>query len=427
MSGRGLLAGGRLLVVVLLVMLVAGLLPGCRTSAPAPSDRAVASQVRKTEQAILDSRARAVRTKDAELFLRHVSPSDPALLASQRRYFDNLIQLPWKVLDWELLDGAWKAPTPARSDWGTPVHLPRIRLSTQLAAFDSAPVARVVGLAFARRGGKTWIVADTAESGRPLIEGTPDPWELTRVHVVRAPGVLGVFDEGTRRTAGTVTAVVRRGIRQVNQALPFRWSNHVVVYSFSDPDVLESFDDVPGGNIRHLGAMTFPVHASTGQRRQVATRIMLMNDSVVAGEPFLGRITRHELSHVAVGVRDDGAPVWISEGIGEYLGAREVPKVRRIIPTSALPRARGEVRGMPASASFNGADQEWHYALSWMACDYIADAFGEGRLWQLMTALHAGGGGTRDSAQDRVLQQVLGMDSAELARRAAARIRQIYG
>lgn len=426
--GRPRRTGLRPLLAGLLLALVAAPAAACSSAPPATDSRAGSSaQVRSAEQAILDTRARAVRTKDVDLFLRHVTPSDRALMASQRRYFDNLVQLPWQTLRWQLLDGTWKTPAAVRPGWGEQVHQPRIRLSAQLAEYDSAPVHRVVGLAFGRRAGKTWIVADTAEDGSLLTEGTPDPWELTAIHVVSARGVLGVFDDGTRRTANQVTGVVRRGIAQVNKALPFRWSNHVVVYSFSDASVLGSFADVPGGNIRHLGAMTFPVYATGGHRRQVATRFMLMADSVAAGEPFLGRITRHELSHVAIGTRDDGAPVWLSEGLGEYLGAREVPQERRIIPTSALPRARGPVSGMPVSASFNGADQEWHYALSWMACDYIADRFGEPRLWQLMTALHADGAGTRDSAQDVVLRRVLGIDSAELARRGAARIRQIYG
>jgi hypothetical protein len=62
-----------------------------------------------------------------------------------------------------------------------------------------------------------------------------------------------------------------------------------------------------------------------------------------------------------------------------------------------------------------------------MACDYIASSQGEARLWELMDALHNGGAGTRDDAQDAVLRRVLGFDSHELARRAAARIRAIYG
>jgi len=155
--------------------------------------------------------------------------------------------------------------------------------------------------------------------------------------------------------------------------------------------------------------------------------MLLMPSSVHAGEVFLGRITRHELSHIAIGVRDDGAPAWVSEGIAEYLGARDVPVSSRIIATSALARAQTTDAGMPQSKDFNGSEQEWHYALSWMACDYIAAEFGEGRLWELVDAMHNGGEGTKDADQDRVLDQVLGFDSNELARRAAARIRNIYG
>jgi hypothetical protein len=82
---------------------------------------------------------------------------------------------------------------------------------------------------------------------------------------------------------------------------------------------------------------------------------------------------------------------------------------------------------MPVTRTFNDTDQEWHYALSWMACDYIAETFQESRLWELVDAMRNGGTGTTDDQQDRVLQQVLGFDSRELARRAAARIRNTYG
>ncbi len=146
-----------------------------------------------------------------------------------------------------------------------------------------------------------------------------------------------------------------------------------------------------------------------------------------AGEPFLGRIVRHELSHLAIGSRDDGAPVWLSEGIAEYLGAREIPLRDRIIPTSALTRAQTEDAGMPVSKTFNNTDQEWHYALSWMACDYIAETSGESRLV----------GARRRHAQQRRRHRATRRRTAcscrcsattasELARRAAARIGNLY-
>jgi hypothetical protein len=185
---------------------------------------------------------------------------------------------------------------------------------------------------------------------------------------------------------------------------------------------------VPGGSIEHLGALTFPTYtAASGHSRVASTRMLVMPTSVKAGDPFLGRITRHELSHVAIGSRDDGSPTWVSEGVAEYLGAVEIPQGKRIIATEALARAQADVQDMPVSSDFNDSDQEWHYALSWMAVDYVAATFGESRMWELVDAMHNDGSGTRDTDQDRVLQQVLGFDSHELARRAAARIRQIYG
>ena len=140
--------------------------------------------------------------------------------------------------------------------------------------------------------------------------------------------------------------------------------------------------------------MTFPTYAGDEHSEVASTRMLLMPSSVRAGQPFLGRITRHELSHVAIGVRDDGSPTWVSEGIAEYLGAREMPVHDRHHPDLCAASAPQTVDAtMPASKRFNDSDQEWHYALSWMACDYIADTFGESRLWELVDAMHNGGAG----------------------------------
>jgi len=378
------------------------------------------------EQHILNQRARAIREHDLGLFLRRVNHQDRALMARQRRYFRNLVQLPlarfgYKVTS-EQWDGVKRAP-----GWGDDVHIPQVRLTMQLRDFDAVPVERTVGFVFSFKNGRATLVADRTATGRQLFRGNPAPWDLTTISVSEEPGVLGIFDRRTTDSAAQVMAAVRDGIDQLDRALPFSWTGRVVVYSVEDPRVLASFRDVPGGAIDHLGAMTFPTYAEDENSQVASTRMLLMPSSVRAGQPFLGRITRHELSHVAIGVRDDGSPTWVSEGIAEYLGAREVPVRDRIIPTAALQRAQTVDATMPASKDFNDSDQEWHYALSWMACDYIAQTFGEPRLWELMDAMHNGGEGTTDAEQDRVLEQVLGFDSHELGRRAAARIRNIYG
>jgi len=385
-----------------------------------------ATQMRAQEQRILNQRARAVRENDLDLFLRRVDHTDKALMARQRAYFRNLVQLPLARLRFRVMDEEWQGlATPKR--WGPEVHVPRVRQVIQLEEYDAVPVERVTGLVFSFRKGRARIVSDRTAAGKMLFEGTPAPWDLTPVTIREEPGVLGVFDAETSASADVVTSSVRDGIEEISRALPFSWSGRVVVYSVQNPRVLASFTDVPGGNLQHLGALTFPTYAENGGPQVASTRMLVLPSSVDAGQPFLGRITRHELSHIAVGVRDDGAPAWVSEGLAEYLGAREIPLRDRIIATSALGRAQAEVTAMPVSKEFNNTDQEWHYALSWMAFDHIAASHGESRVWELVDAMHNGGQGTSDDEQDRVLVQVLGYDGAELARRAATRIRNLYG
>jgi hypothetical protein len=388
--------------------------------------RVTAAQARTQEQRILAQRVRAVRERDLDLFLRRVDHRDAGLMARQRRYFENLVQLPLATFGYRLLDQEWDGIALAQR-WGDQVHVPQVQLTMQLRGYDAVPVQRVVGFVFSFRKGRATIVSERTGAGKLLFQGAPAPWDLTAITVREEPGVLGIFDRGTRASAATVTGAVREGIAQISRALPFTWSGRVVVYSVQSSRVLSSFTDVPGGSLGHLGALTFPTYAAKEGGQVASTRMLVMPTSVRAGQPFLGRIVRHELSHVAIGIRDDGAPSWVSEGVAEYLGARDIPQRDRIIPTSALSRAQTEDHGMPVTRTFNDTDQEWHYALSWMACDYIAETFQESRLWELVDAMRNGGTGTTDDQQDRVLQQVLGFDSRELARRAAARIRNTYG
>ena len=403
----------------------------------APAGRPVEAQRRRAEQRLLDERAAAVRAGDEAAFLDGVAPGDAALVARQRRYFRNLVQLPLARFDYRVGSGQWAdqpvdpgagAARPGLR--GVEVRVPQVTLRLQLDGFDAVPVRTTVGFAFAFRDGSATIVADRDSEGRPWALGPTDPWDLTAVTVRRAPGVLGVFDARTRPTAATVVAAVSEGIEQVRSALPFAMPGRVVVYSVADRGVLRSFTEVPGGSLDHLGALTFPAYADTSHRRTASVRMLLLPGSVAAGQPFLGRIVRHELTHVALGARDDGTPTWVSEGVAEYVGARPVPEGRRIIATQAPERARrllaGEEHGLPSSGDFNGADQEWNYALSWMAMDQLAATAGEDRVWELVEAMHNGGLGTTDAEQDRVLEQVLGFDGDELARRAAARIVAIY-
>lgn len=390
------------------------------------ADEVVPEAISSAQQRLLDIRDRAVRQGNRQQFMSTVARDDPAFVKRQRRWFDNVTQLPWKRFRSTVTERTWPDLLIDEA-WGSDASVPRVRVVTQLRDYDSAPVTRSIGLAFATRGGVLKVVGDRARGGGFFPGQQPTPWDLTRVTVRDEGGILGLFDRSTLPDADAVMGAVSEGIDQVSSRMPFTWNGRVVVYAFGNEAVLESFDDVPGGQIRHLGAMTFPVHANARSQKVVGLRFTVLPSSIEAGQPFLGRIVRHELTHVAIDHRDDGAPLWFSEGLAEYIGARDVPVYERRIAAVAVQRARsGGTSSMPPSASFNGPEQDWHYALSWMACDRIAEEFGEARLWRLMEEFANNGLGTPDDEQDQVLQRVLGMTSAELARSASARIRSIY-
>ncbi len=417
----------RRVLALVLFLLLGPLLVACSDDDPyADSSRPATADFRSMEQKVLDQRARAVRQDKLRLFLRSVDRGDKALVARQKRWFHNVTQLPLQRFRYRVQSSSWPIAQ-VKPRWGKEVRIPQVTLVMQLRGYDDVPVRRTVGFAFSFDRTRPRIVSDTTAAGTPLTSSDPAPWDLTAITVRESGGVLGIFDSTTAPSAGLVTGVVQESMGALDRALPFPWDDRVVVYDLADKAALSSFRDVPGGNINQLGALSFPVRAREDGGPLAGTRMLLLPSSVRAGEPFLGRITRHELSHVAIGPRDDGAPVWVSEGIAEYLGAHDLPQSERIIPTAAVSRAQLQPRGMPRSADFNGSDQEWHYALSWMACDYLAATQGEGVLWRLMEAMHAGGQGTADRRQDEVLLAVTGMDSRELARKAVARIRSIYG
>lgn len=413
-------------LVALLGVLLAGLLAGCGTEDDGSALGDGTYEKRIEIQQLLDQRAEAVRRGDQRAFLDTVDRANPALVARQRRYFQNLQKLPITAFAYEVLEKTWPDVL-ADAAWGAEVFLPQVELAQQLGGFDERPVKSLAGFAFAYRGNRMVIVADRTRTGAFFPDTQPEPWERVPIMVRRSGAVLGVYDPQTWADARRVNDVVAEGVAQLQRVLPYDWSGRVMVYEFAHEQVLAGFRDVPGGNIEHLGALTFPVYGDVRGTDQVGSRFVLLPGSVDAGEPFLGRITRHELTHVALAGRDDGVPTWFAEGIAEYFGARDIVPSQRRIASVAVERARAGVDALPPSETFNGADQEFNYALAWMACDYIAATLGEGRLWELMDALHNFGEGTADQDQDNAITRVLGMDGAALAGHAARRIVQIYG
>ncbi|GAB2454870.1 hypothetical protein GCM10027062_39170 [Nocardioides hungaricus] len=382
---------------VLAALLLLAALTACSAdepeSAPPPVDAA-----RAIDRA-LDARARAVRRVDADAFTRQVAGS-PEFRDLQQAWFANLTQLPVARLSYRVDPGS---VVRRGGTWTATVET-----TLRLEGYDAAPVASQ---------GRYRFRAAAARPRRFVLTGieerSPQPWDLGPVDVREGSGVLGVFDAGSVAAAPELVVSVESGLAAVAAEVPYQWSRSVVLYALSEPAFLEGLDDVPGDDPGDLDAVAFPV--GRGTRFALNPRML--------GQPGRerDRLVRHELTHVAIGTRDDAVPVWLSEGLAEYVAVRPLAPRDRRIPEASVRAARAGATELPDDETFNDQDSDAHYGLAWWAVEWIADTYGDDAPWTLLDAMAVPG-----ADPDAVLRERLGTSTAELARQADRLILGLY-
>jgi len=380
------------------------------TSYPAAPD--VVSGV----QQALQRRARAVLAGDTTAFERGVRGT-AEFREQQRTWLANLRQLPVGGLSYTVDPAALVRDG---DDYWVVVeeHL-------LLSGYDAVPVVTRDRYRFrpgTRRPDRMVLTSVTDPAWEQTHEVHPQPWDLGPVVVRNGSGVLGVFDEGSLPASGPLLRSVERGIDAVAAEIPYDWSRSVVVYALSDPAYLRVIDDVPGGDPDVLDGVAFPVPASPGDETLAATRFALHPRMLERAGVARDRLVRHELTHVALGSRDDHAPVWLSEGLAEYVSAQAMDPAERRVPERAVRAAEAGFDALPDDGSFSGEGTATSYALAWWACEYLARTFDESVLWSLLDEVGSG-----EVDPDRLLLDWLEIRPARLARRAGELIVAEYG
>ncbi len=396
--------------LVLLTLLLTGCWKGPAevadpTSSTAPLESALAE--------VLDARARAVLMRDEPAFLDSVVPDKPGFRKLQGRLFDNLQELPLAAYDLEL-----RGVTPS-ADGRVQAE---VTVITQLASYDVVPVRTPARFTFVEGADDRWRVAADHDAAYDEEHGVDlQPWERTRIEAENDAGVLGIFDARSIDDAYQVMAAVHRGIDDIAPRIPIPWTRRVVVYALSDVAQMASLDELPGGDPERLEGVAFGVQAGGTSSAVASVRFMLHPRMLGRDTPRRDRLIRHELTHVAIGDRDDRVPTWLAEGIAEWVSVRAVPRDQRVISRAAVEEAQAGLTALPADAAFNGEHASANYGISWWACEVIVTRFGREALWSLLNQM-AAGEGTTDADQDAVLRQVLGLTGADLAQAAGRRI-----
>jgi len=369
--------------------------------------------------AVLRRRTEAVRTGDLTEFLDVVDPERPRFVARQRRYFLNLRELPLGSYGYHLDEATTTLPD------GRVQAVVTLRM--QLRGYDAVPVQTPGLYTFRQDDNGAWLLSEDRDRAFEIDNDIePQPWDMTRIEVAQGDGVLGVFDAGSVDAAYQIMGAVEDGITEVSSEVPLRWSQRVVVYALSDLRFLSALDDLPGGDPNRLDGVAFPVRAAASSPRLAGIRFLLHPRMIDRDDATRNRLIRHELTHVALGRRDDQVPTWLAEGLAEYVSVQPIPVSERLISRDALAAAQAGLTQLPADTDFNGPHSGANYGIAWYACEVVASSFGEETLWRLLDEMRADGG-TTDEEQDAELEEVLGMDSGQLAREAGRRIVDTFG
>jgi hypothetical protein len=373
-------------------------------------------------ESALDRRADAVRRGDRRAFLTGLATGNRVLHDQQRTYFDNLVQLPLSTFDYTV------DPTGMVRDGED--YWVVVDLAMQLHGFDDQPVVTRDRFRFTPEGqlGRFRLASVTDLPWEVENEVQRQPWDDDEIVVSRGTGVLGIFDEGSVRASGSLMASVQRGIVDVAGVVPSSWSQSVVVYALSDTAFLATLPGLPGGDPTGVDGVAFPVVAAAdddGGTDLVATRFVLHPRMLDQAGRARDRLVRHELTHVAIGEGDDRAPVWLSEGLAEFVSVQPLPPEKRTISEAAIEAAREGVTEMPADDAFNDAGTPGrasaNYGIAWFACEYLAASYGEASLWRLLSLLNE-----PNLDADSLLRSLLGINLRTLARKAGKLILTTY-
>jgi hypothetical protein len=411
---------GRLRIVsaLLLPALLASTLTACSDDSPVTStdpDADAAAAIQRT----LHQRAKAIVNRDPVLFGRTLAERDRAFVAEQEQYLDNLGQLPLGVVRFDLTDESLEPD--GKAYWG------EVTIRIEIEGYDVAPVVTR----------DRWRFAPTRDERRYLLTSTtdgrweadhapqPQPWDLGEIEVRDGPGVLGIFDASTIGSAPDVLDAVSEARFAVRSVLPLDIEDPggVILYLLGDPTFLDSLDGLPVADPSRLDGATIPVpRDADGGAGRVSSYRILLNPSVIGqDDEALDRLVRHELTHVAVGDRARGVPLWFSEGLAEYVSVQQLLPSERRLQSDALNLAAAGVDDLPTDEEFAGEHAEGWYAVSWWVCEYIAATYGEDTLWILLAKLADG------ADQSAVISEQLGISTSELVHDGIDLMRHTYG
>lgn len=327
-----------------------------------------------------------------------------------------------------LLDSAFTARLEAQGatdTWVTPVDLDYALGGTAAPGLNEPTVTLHRSFTLARYGDDWKVVGDgglapdaTAQSDEGPKAPELGPWDfpgLAATDVKTAGGTSAVlFYKGAERTAATAATILSGAVDEVSHFWGDDWVRRVGIISTSTGDQFAGLTKTAPGDTSAAAAATVFTMIDKQNKQVIGQRIVLTPAARTLSAPALAVVIRHELVHVAARlVTADGAPLWLTEGVPEYVGRKDTYRdFVDAAPELAAAVAAGDVpKALPSDGSFSVASDAARiaYQSSWSFAAFVGKKFGDEKLKDLYLSVARGG----DTAtQNSAIKEALGVDKS---------------
>jgi hypothetical protein len=323
--------------------------------------------------ALLARRATALRTRDLAGFLATLDDPTSGFGLRQRALFDAVSKLPLAAFSYGTPQPAPALGAARVAEIGPQAWVSKVSGSYELAGFDTNPRSFEAYFTVVHRAAG-WRLADDSDGGTQ-----PQIWDIPSFTVLRSRTTL-VVGEGPASRLRPYLALGDTAVPRVSRVWGTRWNAHVVlVVPGTIAQLGEQLSQDPA-SLAQVAAVTDGPFDATG--RAGADRIFV-NPHAFAGLQPRGQqvVVTHESTHVAIrSTTDRPVPLWLSEGMADFVGYRDAGASRQQVAAALLQRVRSGhgPTALPSAADFDPSRTTIapSYNAAWLAVNRIVDRFG---------------------------------------------------
>jgi hypothetical protein len=366
---------------------------------------------------LLGRRAEAVRTRDRSAFAATLDRPESGFGLRQLAQFDALATLP-------LDEFAYGTPEPAPAlgaervaQLGPDARVIRVTGRYRLAGYDTAAREFESYFTVVRRG-DTWRLADDTDGGTQT-----QLWDLPSFTTVKGRSTL-VVGTGPAGRLRPYAALGDLAVTRVRKVWDSGWNDRLVLVVPGTAAQMAELVGQEAGSVNQVAAVTdgpFDLRGVAGADRVV------VNPKAFASLERLGQqvVVTHEATHVAIrATTNRPVPLWLSEGMADYVGYRDIGASRAQVAAALFDRVRAGKgpTALPAPEDFDPSHTTIgpSYNAAWLAVHRIADRWGAAALVRFYrAAATSGASGTAtdpDAATSAAFESVLHTSEAAFTR-----------